>query len=217
MKGLLKELNKKRQESLDALTDLLANNPLTGTLTDILDTTGQKVVDQFPPGTFQDGTSVSFSNETALPSMGTDAITPMQNIMSSAGIHNPAASMLTSPSASGTLPEHITIQDVQNDLLRAIPSSNQPILTTTEKNIQELQDRNAAVRRYQEEEEARKAKQAAEELKTTQQEIDRKQGLLELPEGSKRVEEMLLASGLLRDRDEDEVTQIGAAAPIYLS
>ena len=106
---------------------------------------------------------------------------------------------------------------MQNDLLRASPSSSQPILTTTEKNIQELQDRNAAVRRYQEEEEARKAKQAAEELKTTQQEIDRKQGLLKVPEGAHRVEEMLLASGLLRDRDEDEVTQIGAAAPIYLS
>lgn len=206
MQVYLAALQKKKDDLSKKIQDTLLDTPMGEAYQGVQKTMQnleQKKIDLLPQGVYDMG----FGNAEPvahpdIPNVFSDSVSPLQGVVSAANINNPAANMLTA--STGPRP----LQD-PTDLEVELMEDRPPVLTSDAQAGPLLQQETDAVKT--------KIEQDQKELEKIENEIDRKQALLEVPEGSKRVEEMLLASGLLRDRDEDEVTQIGAAAPIYLS
>ena len=206
MQVMLAALQKKKDDLSKKIQDTLLDTPMGEAYQGVQNTMQnleQKKIDLLPQGVYDMG----FGNAEPvahpdIPNVFSDSVSPLQGVVSAANINNPAANMLTA--ATGPQP----LQDASSLEVSLTPDSPRVLTSDTQAGPMLQEDTDEAKRQIE---------QDQKELEKIENEIDRKQGLLEVPEGAHRVEEMLLASGLLRDRDEDEVTQIGAAAPIYLS
>tara|TARA_X000001036_G_scaffold238335_1_gene222300 strand:- start:141 stop:761 length:621 start_codon:yes stop_codon:yes gene_type:complete len=206
MQVMLAALQKKKDDLSKKIQDTLLDTPMGEAYQGVQNTMQnleQKKIDLLPQGVYDMGFGnaepVAHPN---IPNVFSDSVSPLQGVVSAANINNPAANMLTA--ATGPQP----LQDASSLEVSLTPDSPRVLTSDTQAGPMLQQETDEAKRQIE---------QDQKELEKIENEIDRKQGMLKVPEGAHRVEEMLLASGLLRDRDEDEVTQIGAAAPIYLS
>ena len=215
MKAYLDSMKKKLKKLETDMADAVGASPVGETYKSIQNTKDkleQAKIDMFSDGFYNMGFGNAVeAKKTSHDLTAIDSVEPLQGLINQAGIHNPAAAMLT---PAGQPPsQELDPSRLEMDLLPEFP----PVVTSSDTETEEIRTETERDQAMQEAE-ARRIEANRIEMERINQEVERKQNLQKEIEGAKRVEEMLLASGLLRDRDEDEkVSQIGAAAPILLS